>query len=140
MTNSDVSSWIPLCRAKGVHEHFIDLRNVLNSFRKQGANPDEIVSAKRIGFQLIHDGVPQRELRKIKEILANERTKKEFWKAIEYSKHDKSNKKREEKIKAEQNDEFTPARTIFNNCLDSTKALSEIKDRISGFFNDCGSS
>ena len=112
-------------RAKGVHEHFIDLRNVLNSFRKQGANPDEIVSAKRIGFQLIHDGVPQRELRKIKEILANEKTKKEFWKGIDYSKPDRSNKKREEKIKAEQNDEFTPARTIFNNCLDSVKALSE---------------
>jgi len=46
-------------RAKGIHEHFIDLRNVLNNFRKIGANPDEIVSAKRIGFQLIHDGVHQ---------------------------------------------------------------------------------
>lgn len=112
-------------RAKGIHEHFIDLRNVLNNFRKIGANPDEVVSAKRIGFQLIHDGVPQREIRKIKEILANEKSRKEFWQAIEYSKPEEFNKKREKKIQAEMNDEFTASRTIFNNCLDSTKALSE---------------
>lgn len=112
-------------RAKGVHEHFIDLRNVLNNFRKMGAGPDEVVSAKRIGFQLIHDGVPQREIRKIKDILANEKSRKEFWQAIEYSKPEEFNKKREKKIQAEFNDEFTGARTIFNNCLDSTKALSE---------------
>ena len=112
-------------KAKGIHEHFIDLRNVLNNFRKIGANPDEIVSAKRIGFQLIHDGVPQREIRKIKEILANEKSKKEFWHAIEYSKPEEANQKREKRIRAELNDEFTASRTIFNNCLDSTKALSE---------------
>jgi hypothetical protein len=112
-------------RAKGIHEHFIDLRNVLNAFRKLGAGPDEVVSVKRIGFQLIHDGVPQREIRKIKDILVNEKSKKEFWEAIEYSKPEEANKKREQKIHAELNDEFTPARTVFNNCLDSTKALSE---------------
>ena len=112
-------------KAKGIHEHFIDLRNVLNNFRKIGANPDEIVSAKRIGFQLIHDGVPQREIRKIKEILANEKSKKEFWHAIEYSKPEEANQKREKRIRAELNDEFTASRTIFINCLDSTKALSE---------------
>ncbi len=112
-------------RAKGIHEHFIDLRNVLNNFRKLGTTPDEIVSAKRIGFQLIHDGVPQREIRKIKEILVNEKSKKEFWKAIEYSKPEEAHEKKKRRIEAEINDEFTPARTIFNNCLDSTKALSE---------------
>ena len=112
-------------KAKGIHEHFIDLRNVLNNFRKIGANPDEIVSAKRIGFQLIHDGVPQREIRKIKEILANEKSKKEFWHAIEYSKPEEANQKREKRIRAELNDECTASRTIFNKCLDSTKALSE---------------
>lgn len=112
-------------RAKGVHEHFIDLRNVLNSFRRLGASPDEIVAAKRIGFQLIFDGVPQRELRKIKNILANEKIKKEFWKAMEYSKPGDYNKKLAQKLKADQNDSFTPARTVFNNCMDSEKALSE---------------
>lgn len=112
-------------RAKGVHEHFIDLRNILNSFRRQGASPDEIVGAKRIGFQLIFDGVPQRELRKIKDILVNERIKKEFWKAIEYSKPGDYDKKIQQKLEADKNEEFTPSRTIFNNCLDSAKALSE---------------
>lgn len=112
-------------RAKGIHEHFIDLRNVLNNFRKSGVNPDEVTSAKKIGFQLIHDGVPQREIRKIKEILANEKSRKEFWQATEYSKPEEANKKRERKIQADMNDEFTPARTIFNNCLDAAKALSE---------------
>ena len=115
-------------RAKGVHEHFIDLSNVLNSFRKQGASPDEIVAAKRIGFQLIFDGVPQRELRRIKDILLNEKSKQVFWKAIDYSKPEEYTKKIQRKIKADQDDTFTPARTIFNNCLDSAKALSEAQE------------
>lgn len=112
-------------RVKGVHEHFIDLRNILAAFRKQGAIPEEVVNAKHIGFQLIHDGVTQREIRKIRDILATEKTKEEFWSAIDYSKPEEASKKRETKIQAELKDEFTPARTIFNNCLDSAKALSE---------------
>lgn len=112
-------------RAKRIHEHFIDLQNILKGFKKFGAVPDEIVNVKRIGFQLIHDGVPQREIRKIKEILANEKSKREFLKAIEYSKSEESNKKKERKIRAELIDGFTEPRTIFNNCLDSIKALSE---------------
>lgn len=112
-------------RAKRLHEHFVSLGNVLNGFKKIGAEPDESVNAKRIGFQLIYDGVSHREVRKIKEILANEKTKNEFWGAIEYSKPEEVNEKKMKKIKAELNDGFTPTRTIFNNCLDSTKALSE---------------
>jgi hypothetical protein len=112
-------------KAKGVHEHFIVLRKILSTFRAQGASPDEIVSAKRIAFQLIFDGVAQMDLRKIKDILVNEKTKKEFWQAIEYSKPEDYNKKIQQKLQAEQNDEYTSSRTIFNNCLDSVKALSE---------------
>jgi len=112
-------------RVKKLAEHFIDLRNILNGFKTHGATPDEIVAAKHIGFQLIHDGVTERELRKIKDILASEKVKKEFWQAMEYSKPEEKGKKLSKKIKAQQNDEFTETRTIFNNCLDSTKALSE---------------
>ena len=112
-------------RVKGVHEHFIDLRTALNSFKRQGASPDELTSAKLIGFQLIHDGVTQRDLRKIKDILSNERTKKDFWSALDSSKPEKIGAKLEKRITAEQNDEFTKTRTIFNNCVDSAKALSE---------------
>lgn len=112
-------------RAKGIHEHFIDLQNVLKSFKKLDPTPEELMNAKRIGFQLIHDGVPQREIRKIKDILETEKTRKELWDASEYSKPEIAGKKREKKIQAELKDEFTPARTVFNNCIDSVKALSE---------------
>ena len=112
-------------RVKKLAEHFIDLRNILSGFKTHGATPDEIVAAKHIGFQLIHDGVTERELRKIKDILAAEKVKKEFWQAMEYSKPEEKGKKLSKKIMAQQNDEFTKTRTIFNNCLDSTKALSE---------------
>ena len=66
-------------------------------------------------------------LRKIKDILASDKIKAEFWEAIEYSKPEPVSKKLSKKIEAGQNDAFTDARTIFNNCLDSTKALSESK-------------
>ena len=110
---------------KKTHEHFVDLRNILNHSRKIDSSPDEIISIRNIGFQLIHDGVPQRELRKIKEILANEKSKKELWKAMEYSKPEEYAKKSKIKFDADENDEFTPSRTIFNNCLDSAKAYAE---------------
>ena len=112
-------------RARGIHEHFIDLRKILAEFKKTDPKPDETLKVKHIGFQLIHDGVPARDFRKIKDILADLRSKEEFWTALEYSKHEPSNVKRKKKLEAEQNDEFTPARTIFNNCLDSVKASSE---------------
>ena len=112
-------------RAKGIHEHFIDLRNVINSFKKLDPSPEELMNAKRIGFQLIHDGVPQREIRKIKDMLNTEKIKKELWEAVDFSKPEKAGKKRERKIQADKKDEFTPARTVFNNCVDSVKALSE---------------
>lgn len=112
-------------RAKGVHEHFIDARNVINAFRKQGASPDEIVAAKRILFQLIFDDVPQRDLRKVKDILANEKVKKDFWKAIEYSKPGEYAKKVAQKLEADKEEAFTPARAIFINCLESERAIKD---------------
>lgn len=112
-------------RAKGVHEHFIDLRKILANFKSQGASPDEIITVKKIAFQLIIDGVTTRELRKVKDILAYQNSKNEFWTAFEHSKAEPAGKKIQRKIEAEQNDEFTPARTIFNNCLDMQRALSE---------------
>lgn len=114
-------------RVKRIHEHFIDLKNILKGLKKYGVELDEIISVKRIVFQLIHDGVSQREIRKIKEILSNDKSKNEFLKAREHSRPEEKNKKRERRIKAELNDEITEARIIFNNCLDTTKALSEFQ-------------
>ena len=112
-------------RVKKLTDHFIVLRDAISVFKNRGGTPDEIVAAKHIGFQLIHDGVDRMGLRKIKDILASDKIKAEFWTAMEHSKSEPAAKKLTRKMEAMQNDEFTPARTIFNNCLDSTKALSE---------------
>ena len=117
-------------KAKGVHEHFIDLRNIINRAKKQGASPDDIVSLKKIAFQLIFDGVPQRELRKIKDVLANAKIKENFWDAEDHSKPEEAGKKAAKKQKATEDDAFTAARTIFNNCLDSVKAASEAQQPV----------
>ena len=113
-------------KAKGIHEHFIDLRKILAEFKKR-ANPapDEIVRAKHIGFQLIHDGVPAREFRKMKDVLLNDSSKENLWSAEKYSKPELLSIKDEKKIKADQQDGLTEARIIFNNCLDKVKADSE---------------
>ena len=117
-------------KAKGVHEHFIDLRNIINREKKQGASPDDILKIKKIAFQLIFDGVPQRELRKIKDILTNAKIKENFWDAEDHSKPEEAGKKAAKKQKATEDDAFTAARTIFNNCLDSVKAASEAQQPV----------
>lgn len=112
-------------KAKGIHEHFIDLRKILAEFYTTSPTPDEKVKAKHIGFQLIHDGVPAREFRKLKDILLHDSVKDELWGAEEHCKSEPLSVKIQKKIKAEQLDEFTTPRIVFNNCLDSVKALSE---------------
>ena len=112
-------------KAKRIHEHFIDLRKILAEFEKMEHMPDGLVNAKYIGFQLIHDGVPAREFRKMKEILANSSTRKELWEARKYSRPEPSKEKMIKRMNAEERDEYTETRTVFNNCVDSIKALSE---------------
>ena len=112
-------------KAKRIHEHFIDLRKILAEFDKTEPMPDDLVNAKYIGFQLIHDGVPAREFRKMKEILVNGSTREELWEAGKYSRPESSREKMVKRRYAEESDEYTKARTVFNNCVDSIKALSE---------------
>lgn len=112
-------------RAKGIHEHFLYLHNILEEYKKTNPPPNHIVDSKLIGFQLIHDGVQAREFRKVKDILLQEQTQKEFLGAIKYSQPEPEHKKREKKLSAEENGEVTEARTIFNNCVDSIRAISE---------------
>lgn len=113
-------------KAKRIHEHFIDLRKILDKFEKDiEPSPDEIVNAKRIGFQLIHDGVQAREFRKLKDILLKSAVRDELWTAVEYSKPEPSKEKMTKKLDAEEDGGHTKARTIFNNCVDSIKALSD---------------
>jgi len=117
-------------KAKSVNEHFVDLRNIINREKKQGTSPIDILKIKKIAFQLIFDGVPQRELRKIKDILTNAKIKENFWDAEDHSKPEEAGKKAARKQKANEDDAFTAARTIFNNCLDSVKAESEAQQPV----------
>ncbi len=112
-------------RAKGIHEHFIDLRKILSEFDKLDPDPDKMERAKRIGFQLIHDGVHARDFRKLKEILKTDAVRNELWTAEKYCMPEPLAIKDAKKVEAEKKDEYTDARIVFNNCMDSLKARSE---------------
>ncbi len=112
-------------RVKGLDTHFIDLRKRLVSAKKLGLARDEINDTKFIGFGLIFDGIQHIELRKIDQILADEKTREEFWKALDYSKSESLAKKTQVKNDAENKDELTPLREIFADCLDSVKARDQ---------------
>ena len=114
-------------KAKRIHEHFIDLRKILTKFEDTDPPLNELVNAKHVGFQLIHDGVQAREFRKMKDILLKSTIKDELWEAIEYSHPEPSKEKMTKKLDAEENGRYTEARTVFNNCVDSLKALSDIE-------------
>ena len=98
--------------------------------QKLNSKIQNILKIKKIAFQLIFDGVPQRELRKIKDILTNAKIKENFWDAEDHSKPEEAGKKAARKQKANEDDAFTAARTIFNNCLDSVKAESEAQQPV----------
>ena len=117
-------------KAEGVNEHFIDLRKILKKAEREGYSPTDLMKIQRIGFQLIHDGVPQRDLRKIKDILRHESVSENFFQAYEYSKPEEKDKKTENLFEAKSKDQFTPARTIFNDSLDSVKAADESEEPI----------
>lgn len=118
-------------KAERITEHFIDLRNIIELEKKINPNPTTITKIKRIGFQLIHDGIDQRGLRKLKDILKNEKTRVDLLKESEkYCQPENAGVKLTKKLNAEEQDEFTPTRTIFNNALDSVKAISEAGEPI----------
>lgn len=116
-------------KAKGVHEHIVYLRNILDDFKnKSDATRDMIAIATRIAFQIIHDGVQAREFRRLKNMLERDAVRSELWEALEYSKPEPSRIKMQKKRDAEQNDAYTESRTIFNNCVDSLNALKDAKN------------
>ena len=71
------------------------------------------------------DGITQRELRSMKKIIVEEKSKRQLLKALEFSKPEPAEKKIRTKIKADQDESFTPARTIFNEANDTVKAVSD---------------
>lgn len=113
-------------KAKGIHEHFMYLHKILSDFEKKfDPMPDQLVAATHISFQLIHDGVPAREFRKLKDMLERDEIREELLEALPYSKQESSHLKLEKKQNADQADGYTESRTIFNNCVDSLNALKD---------------
>ena len=112
-------------KADGIVEHFIDLNKILAAEKRSGASTDELLAFQNIGFQLIFDGVTQRDLRAMKKIIAEEKSRQQLFKALEHSKPEPSAKKIERKMKADEEDENTPAVTVFNEARDTAKAVTD---------------
>ena len=118
-------------KVEGITEHFTDFRKKLDELKKTYSNPSDITKIKRIAFQLIHDGIDVRTLRKLKDICVDEQLKEDIFRESEkYCQPEKAGEKLVKKLNAEENDEYTPIRTIFNNSLDSLKAKSEAEEPI----------
>ncbi|MDC0199910.1 hypothetical protein OAJ83_03570 [Candidatus Nitrosopelagicus sp.] len=118
-------------KVEGITEHFTDFRKKLDELKKTYPNPSDITKIKRIAFQLIHDGIDVRTLRKLKDILIDEQLKANIFRESEkYCQPEKAGEKLAKKLNAEENDAYTPARTIFINSLDSLKAKSEAGEPI----------
>jgi len=116
--------------AEGVNEHFIDLRSIISKAKKSGFSPEKLAAIEQIGFQLIHDGVSQRELRKIKNILRHEKVTEQFYDALEFSKPEQQGEKIKKFREAQTTDQFTKTRTIFSECLDEVRAAEEAEEPI----------
>lgn len=116
--------------AEGVNEHFIDLRSILSKAKKGGFHPEKLAAIEQIGFQLIHDGVPQRELRKIKNILRHEKVTEQFYNVLEFSKPEQKGEKIKKLKEAQTISQFTQSRTIFLECLDEVRAAEEAEEPI----------
>ena len=112
-------------KADRIVEHFIDLNKIIAAEKRSGASTDELLAFQNIGFQLIFDGVTQRELRAMKKIIGEEKSRQQLLKALEHSKPEPSVKKMERKMKSEEVDANTPAVTIFNEANDTAKAITD---------------
>ena len=82
--------------AKGYHEHFIRLQEIITAEKKMGTEPDLRVTIKQIVFQLILDGIQHLQLRDIKKMVRLHLADSinELKKAKEYSKPKKSEDKK----------------------------------------------
>ena len=120
--------------AEGVHEHFIVLQKIMSSLKDDSDFDDmEKLDIQKIAFELIRQGRPQMEIRKIKKILNGKKARSNFLNAASKL-PDLSNMKDEieTKIKDEDEDEdgsnTSPVVTIFEDSLDIVEA-QERKDK-----------
>lgn len=68
---------------KGWHEHFIDLQNCISTFKKKDMSAEDIHYATLAGFQLIIAKEPHMEVRRIKNLMTDIKTKEDLRKSVE---------------------------------------------------------
>jgi len=130
--------------AKNMHEHFIDLQEIIKTAEQTETNPDLRVTIKRVVFQLILDGIQHLSLRKIRRMVRLQLIDAitELEKAKEYSKPKKPTEEEEFKQKLDELVELTvdpdkdmediqtsPTKALFQNAVDILDA-EENKDQI----------
>ncbi len=127
--------------AKGYHEHFIRLQEIIAAEKKMGTEPDLRVTIKQIVFQLILDGIQHLQLRDIKKMVRlhladsiNELKKaKEYSKPKSSSDKEAGDKDKDAKKGEDKEDEgkkiATPTLTHFRNAADILDA-EENKDQV----------
>lgn len=103
-------------------QHFIDLNAVLKSAEKEGFSINDCITMQMIGFQLIHDGLGFKQIRKLKNILQNEKAKKQMFEASKYCQEENPGEKQKKKLECEEQDIDTPTVTIFNSAIDEVQA------------------
>jgi hypothetical protein len=134
-------------KAKRVHEHFINLQDIIETEKKYNTDPDLRVTIKRVVFQLIQDGIQHLELRKIKKMvrLHLDDALRELERAKDYSKPKKptvgetglddevekviEDQPETEDKETEDEEPDSPATTHFRNAADILDA-EENKDQV----------
>ncbi|UZE92465.1 MAG: hypothetical protein IB616_01245 [Methanosarcinales archaeon] len=84
---------------KGWHEHFIDLQKGISTLKNKKMGAEEIYSATIAGFELIIARVPHMDIRKIRDLMSEKKTKEGLMESVEKVIEDKTSI--EEKIKKE---------------------------------------
>lgn len=120
-----------------IHEHFIDLQDILADLKEDGLSADELEKIQSIAFELIRQKIPHLDIRKIKKLMGQERAKSNFFTAVEHvpqtiQKQSSEAKKDEEDEEDEEEEssqgQYSIVKTIFYDSVDIQKAAAE-KDK-----------
>ena len=130
--------------AKQSAEHFIDLQNIIKSCNNGGYKPDTVMKIKHVTFQLIWEGVPHMDIRKINQMIKNDLVDaiqeiEEAWAHLKpASSEDPTSKEMIEhgtdegidELDSEIEEDISPTRTRFTNATDILDASNNERNEI----------
>lgn len=114
-------------KVKGWHEHFIDLQNAILTFKKKKMSAKEIHCAALVGFELIIANVPHMDVRKVRNLMTEKKTKESLIELIEKTLKEKTQIAQEEN-KKEQKEGKRKKLTKKKKIKTSTKIAEEFKE------------